>query len=149
MQKHWLTIFRVAFLTDLAARHQVSTPQSPKSEYHMRPTCSRFCLDNPSGVTISHSQRPDWPVHRRTSNSVRRRQFSFCICSIARFQICNQLSSGGRGYLKVQVDTVDLLPRGLADVLREHSIHSTLENLSKESFRRPSRRVSLSFPSCR
>jgi predicted membrane protein len=42
-------------------------PQSPKSEYHTRPTFSRFRLYNPSGVTISHS---DWPVHCRTSDNV-------------------------------------------------------------------------------
>ena len=135
MQKHWLTIFRVALLPDLAARHQVSTSQSPKSEYYMRPAFSRFRLFNPSGVTISHSQRPDWPVHRRTSNSVRRRPFCLLYLFQRPFSNLQPTQFRRQGYLEVEVDTVDLLPQGLADVLREQSIHSTLENLSKESFR--------------
>ena len=51
-----------------ASASSPSTPQSQKSAYHIWPTCSRFHLYNPSGVTISHSQLPDWQVHRRTSD---------------------------------------------------------------------------------
>jgi len=48
----------------------------------MRPTFSHFRLYNPSGVTVPRSQRPDWPVHRRTSDSVCQGLGQFRLCPL-------------------------------------------------------------------
>ncbi|KIK05825.1 hypothetical protein K443DRAFT_327403, partial [Laccaria amethystina LaAM-08-1] len=86
-------------------------------------TFSRFCLYNPSGVTVSRSRRPDWPVRRRTTNSVSRCQFCLLYLLQRPFSNLQPTQFQGQVYLEAEFDTVDLLPQGLvsADVLREYS----------------------------
>ena len=87
-----------------------STPQSAKSEYHMRPTFSYFCLYNPFGR--HHSQAtPRLAGHRRTSDSVKGAIFVSVNVPTSVFNSATNSVPGP--YLEAEVDTVDLLPEDL------------------------------------
>ena len=121
-------------------------PRSPNSEYHMRSVFSSVQPFRRHHFSLSTPQTGLFIVEQATVSEGA--NFSFCICSNARFQICNQLGSWDRVIrLKAEFDTVDLLPQDLvsAYILREcllsrdteleQSIDSMVENLSRESIR--------------
>ena len=90
-----LTIFRVVVVADLAAQGQIPATCRIRNTICDLPLLVFIFTAVPASI-ISRSQRPDWPVGRWVSYSVKSANFAFCGCSNARFRAYNQLGCGDR-----------------------------------------------------
>ncbi|KIJ90613.1 hypothetical protein K443DRAFT_537818 [Laccaria amethystina LaAM-08-1] len=100
-----------------------STPQSPKSEYHMRPTLFRF-------VSTTLPASPFLAINTQTGRFIIEQatfsqgdNFAFCTCSNTPLLNLQLTRFRRQSYMEAEFDTEDSLPQDLvsAGVLRECS----------------------------